>query len=195
MNLLSNGITQFIPTSLKQFSKTFEQVKYKKSSRIDTRFLQNVIDATPLIRSLFGKTGWAFVEKVDPYTGENVKRHDAGFGAIAFIELLNFISPIKMTYRKEDKYELEAKLAGSPISLGTGRFSHNGTEYNLDGKELQIYQKYRATYINTNIKKLIDSTAYQKASREDKKKLLKKMYSKASDYAKKTYLKNRARYK
>lgn len=198
LNVAANGITQAIPTGWRQLGKVYSQQKYAKSSQYGKRFIQNIADALPLTRMLLGKFNFILDQKLDPYTGEYVKRHDASYGGIALIELLNLFSPMKITYRSSDKYELEAKLAGSPVSAGTARFSYQGETIPLDKEDKIEYQKYRATYIKTNLQKLIDSTTYKSASKTDKKKLLERLYARASEYAKTTFISknpNSARWK
>jgi hypothetical protein len=83
LNVLSNGVTQYIPNVAKSVNRLFDHLKSKKSTNLWTRFFENIADAIPGVRLL------ALDPKTDPYTGDTVKRYDMDFAGIFFMELVH----------------------------------------------------------------------------------------------------------
>ena len=186
-NIASNLITQYIPNVIKQTTKVFDHTKKMKSSDSWLRILENTADALPFVRNLLQN-------KIDPYTGETVKRGDAGYFGTMVTEFLYLISGAKIVYRNTTSIEAETKRLNVESSGASGRFSYKGKTYNLkkdyNQAELTEFKIYRGKYINDKLNKLLQSTSYKRATDKKKKELIKEVYNKASEYAKITWIKN-----
>ena len=66
----------------------------------------------------------------------------------------------------------------------TGRFKYGGKDVVLKGSELTEFKRFRAEYINSKLDNLVKSAAYTRANDKTKKKLIEKLYTKATNYAK-----------
>ena len=184
LNTFSNFATQLIPTVLKKVNAIFSQNKKVKSTSPFKRAWENIADAIPIIRDLF------LPNKIDPYTGEVAKKHDSSYLGIMIVEAISLFSPIKIVYRNPNSLKNQVTAIGAQTTQATGRITVNNKQYQLPRKQLEQYQKYRAEYINKNLTKLINSSIYKKSSNEDKKKLIKALYTRATERTKSWFLKN-----
>jgi hypothetical protein len=101
------------------------------------------------------------------------------------MELIYVVSGIKVVYRNTTPIESEVSRLNVESSGATGRFVYKNKEIELPGSELTEFKKYRGQYINDKLTLLLESTRYKNASDEKKKQLIKNVYTKASEYAKK----------
>lgn len=184
LNTLSNFGTQLIPTVIKKVNAIFSQSKKNKSTSPFKRAWENIADATPILRDI------VLSNKIDPYTGEVAKKHDLSYIGIMIVEAISLFSPIKIVYRNPNSIKHEAASVDAQATQATGRITVNKKQYQLPRKQLEQYQRYRAEYINKNLTKLINSSIYKKSTNEDKKKLIKALYTKATESTKSWFLKN-----
>ena len=184
LNTLSNFGTQLIPTVIKKVNAIFSQSKKNKSTSPFKRAWENIADATPILRDI------VLSDKIDPYTGKVAKKHDLSYIGIMLVEAISLFSPIKMVYRNPNSIKREATSVGAQATQATGRITINNKQYQLPRKQLEQYQRYRAEYINKNLTKLINSSVYKKLSNEEKKKLIKALYTKATENTKSWFLRN-----
>ena len=187
LNVTSNLITQYIPNAYKALGRIFDQTKAQKSTSPLKRFYENIVDAIPGLRNIL------LEPKINAYTGKPEKRYDLPGWVIAIAELSALAIPVKWTYRKESAGEAEAKRVEATTTGASGKFKYRGDEIKLTGKELTEFKIYRAEYIKEKLNDLINTSAYKKANDEKKKNLIKNLYSKASDYAKKIWLSNNSK--
>ena len=184
LNTLSNFGTQLIPTVIKKVNAIFSQSKKNKSTSPFKRAWENIADATPILRDI------VFSNKIDPYTGEVAKKHDLSYVGAMIVEAISLFSPIKITYRDPNSIKQKVTSVGATTTQATGRITVNNKQYQLPRKQLDQYQSYRTHYINTNLTKLINSSIYKKSTNEDKKKLIRALYTKATEKTKSWLLKN-----
>ena len=184
LNTLSNFGTQLIPTVIKKVNAIFSQSKKNKSTSPFKRAWENIADATPILRDI------VLSNKIDPYTGEVAKKHDLSYIGVMIVEAISLFSPIKIVYRNPNSIKQEAASVDAQATQATGRITVNKKQYQLPRKQLEQYQRYRAEYINKNLTKLINSSIYKKSTNEDKKKLIKALYTKATENTKSWFLKN-----
>lgn len=184
LNTLSNFGTQLIPTVLKKVNAIFSQSKKNKSTSPFKRAWENIADATPILRDI------VLSNKIDPYTGKVAKKHDLSYVGVMIVEAISLFSPIKIVYRNPKSIKHEAASVDAQATQATGRITVNKKQYQLPRKQLEQYQRYRAEYINKNLTKLINSSIYKKSTNEDKKKLIKALYTKATENTKSWFLKN-----
>lgn len=178
LNVTSQLFTQFVPNVVRSVGRVFDQNKSQKSSNAFTHMWQNIVDAIPGIRWLF------LQEKVDPYTGDAVKRYDMSAFGVAIAEIFAIISPVRWSFRTDSLAQKEAKRLETTTANPSGKFSWRGKTYKLKGDALTVYRKLRADYIEENLALLINKPGYKTATDKQKKKMIEKLYSKAGTYAK-----------
>lgn len=182
-SLFENYLTTYIPAVIKSLTKILNAGEQKKySSNFALRVLQRIAASVPLVDRLVPS-------KIDPYTGEVIRRSTTTDSALSGVlwEIFNALSPIYVFYRKPTAIESEAKRLNVETTGATGNFSINTEKYKLEGKELTDFSVTRAKYINDNMNKLINSATYKKMDDEERRSEVRKIYDSATEAAKINY--------
>ena len=176
-NLFTNYATSYIPSVIKNFAKIIDNNKSQKSSNKFVRFFQSIADGLPFI-------SLALPKKADPYTGDFEKRYGVPFiGA-----LLNSFSPVKIKYDKQSDVEKFYKKENVTLSAPSREITIDGKKIKLSDKQYREYVAVKADYLNKLVTKLKQNSVYMKKSSEEKKAVLKGANTKATNYAKKWYV-------
>ena len=123
-------------------------------------------------------------KKADPYTGDFEKRYGVPFiGA-----LLNSFSPVKIKYDKQSDVEKFYKKENVTLSAPSREITIDGKKIKLSDKQYREYVAVKADYLNKLVTKLKQNSVYMKKSSEEKKAVLKGANTKATNYAKKWYV-------
>lgn len=176
-SLFTNYATSYIPSVIKNLAKVIDNNKSQKSSNKFVRFFQSIADSLPFI-------SLALPKKADPYTGDFEKRYGVPFiGAF-----LNSFSPVKIKYDKQSDVEKVYKKENVTLSAPKREISIDGKKIKLSDKQYREYVAVKADYLNKLITKLKQNSSYMKKSSEEKKAVLKGANTKATNYAKKWYV-------
>lgn len=176
-SLFTNYATSYIPSVIKNLAKVIDNNKSQKSSNKFVRFFQSIADSLPFISLTLPK-------KADPYTGDFEKRYGVPFiGAF-----LNSFSPVKIKYDKQSDVEKVYKKENVTLSAPKREISIDGKKIKLSDKQYREYVAVKADYLNKLITKLKQNSSYMKKSSEEKKAVLKGANTKATNYAKKWYV-------
>ena len=190
------GITymgQYIPAFVKLLAKTSDPRKMDKSGANYWEKLWNTF------KSYIPGLSYTVPSKVNPYTGEDVYR--SGTNAWWF-NILNAISPLEMTYTPKSEEQKLAESLGAGTTGLTGRFTINDKSYNVTGAKKEQLAKYRADYIQQRYSKISSgqekvtvendkgvriTTTWNKLTNAQKKTVMERIYSDASNKAKIKY--------
>lgn len=176
-SLFTNYATSYIPSVIKNLAKVIDNNKSQKSSNKFVRFFQSIADSLPFISLTLPK-------KADPYTGDFEKRYGVPFiGAF-----LNSFSPVKIKYNKQSDVEKVYKKENVTLSAPKREITIDGKKIKLSDKQYREYVAVKADYLNKLITKLKQNSSYMKKSSEEKKAVLKGANTKATNYAKKWYV-------
>lgn len=176
-SLFTNYATSYIPSVIKNLAKVIDNNKSQKSSNKFVRFFQSIADGLPFI-------SLALPKKADPYTGDFEKRYGVPFiGAF-----LNSFSPVKIKYDKQSGVEKFYKKENVTLSAPSREITIDGKKIKLSDKQYREYVAVKADYLNKLITKLKQNSVYMKKSSEEKKAVLKGANTKATNYAKKWYV-------
>lgn len=176
-SLFTNYATSYIPSVIKNLAKVIDNNKSQKSSNKFVRFFQSIADSLPFI-------SLALPKKVDPYTGDFEKRYGVPFiGAF-----LNSFSPVKIKYDKQSGVEKFYKKENVTLSAPSREITIDGKKIKLSDKQYREYVAVKADYLNKLVAKLKQNSSYMKKSSEEKKAVLKGANTKATNYAKKWYV-------
>ena len=187
-NASISWIGQYIPAIVKLVTKTIDPRKKDKSGNYWTKLTRTLGSYLPGVSTLVPS-------KIDPYTGQEV--YNAGTSNW----LLNFIagvSPldIDLVNNYKTNLQLEAERLGVETTGLSGKFTINGSDFVVSDKEK--YSKYRANYINTQYQKILNgqkvtveddngkriTTTYDKLTDKQKEKVIKSIYTDASNKTK-----------
>lgn len=175
--LFTNYATSYIPSVVKNLAKVIDNNKSQKSSNKFVRFFQSIADSLPFI-------SLALPKKADPYTGDFEKRYGVPFiGAF-----LNSFSPVKIKYDKQSGVEKFYKKENVTLSAPKREITIDGKKIKLSDKQYREYVAVKADYLNKLVTKLKQNSVYMKKSSEEKKAVLKGANTKATNYAKKWYV-------
>lgn len=176
-SLFTNYATSYIPSVIKNLAKVIDNNKSQKSSNKFVRFFQSIADSLPFI-------SLALPKKADPYTGDFEKRYGVPFiGAF-----LNSFSPVKIKYDKQSGVEKFYKKENVTLSAPSREITIDGKKIKLSDKQYREYVAVKADYLNKLVTKLKQNSVYMKKSSEEKKAVLKGANTKATNYAKKWYV-------
>ena len=176
-SLFTNYATSYIPSVVKNLAKVIDNNKSQKSSNKFVRFFQSIADSLPFI-------SLALPKKADPYTGDFEKRYGVPFiGAF-----LNSFSPVKIKYDKQSGVEKFYKKENVTLSAPSREITIDGKKIKLSDKQYREYVAVKADYLNKLVTKLKQNSVYMKKSSEEKKAVLKGANTKATNYAKKWYV-------
>lgn len=175
-SLVSNYVTSYVPSVLKSMAKWFDNKQTKKSSNVFIKTFQSVVDGIPFVSA-------ALPKKLDQYTGDFKRRYNVPFIG-AFI---NTFSPVKIKLDSSNTLKDAYQSVNRSLSTPKMEFSDNGKTYKLNSEQYKFYVTTRATYAQSLVAKLITTEKYKSMSKDDKKKALAKVATKASNYAKKQY--------
>lgn len=176
-SLFTNYATSYIPSVIKNLAKVIDNNKSQKSSNKFVRFFQSIADSLPFI-------SLALPKKADPYTGDFEKRYGVPFiGAF-----LNSFSPVKIKYDKQSGVEKFYKKENVTLSAPRREITIDGKKIKLSDKQYREYVAVKADYLNKLVTKLKQNSVYMKKSSEEKKAVLKGANTKATNYAKKWYV-------
>lgn len=176
-SLFTNYATSYIPSVVKNLAKVIDNNKSQKSSNKFVRFFQSIADSLPFI-------SLAVPKKADPYTGDFEKRYGVPFiGAF-----LNSFSPVKIKYDKQSGVEKFYKKENVTLSAPSREITIDGKKIKLSDKQYREYVAVKADYLNKLVTKLKQNSVYMKKSSEEKKAVLKGANTKATNYAKKWYV-------
>lgn len=176
-SLFTNYATSYIPSVIKNLAKVIDNNKSQKSSNKFVRFFQSIADSLPFI-------SLALPKKADPYTGDFEKRYGVPFiGAF-----LNSFSPVKIKYDKQSGVEKFYKKENVTLSAPSREITIDGKKIKLSDKQYREYVAVKADYLNKLVTKLKQNSVYMKKSSEEKKTVLKGANTKATNYAKKWYV-------
>lgn len=176
-SLFTNYATSYIPSVIKNLAKVIDNNKSQKSSNKFVRFFQSIADSLPFI-------SLALPKKADPYTGDFEKRYGVPFiGAF-----LNSFSPVKIKYDKQSGVEKFYKKENVTLSAPSREITIDGKKIKLSDKQYREYVAVKADYLNKLVAKLKQNSSYMKKSSEEKKAVLKGANTKATNYAKKWYV-------
>lgn len=176
-SLFTNYATSYIPSVIKNLAKVIDNNKSQKSSNKFVRFFQSIADSLPFI-------SLALPKKADPYTGDFEKRYGVPFiGAF-----LNSFSPVKIKYDKQSDVEKFYKKENVTLSAPSREITIDGKKIKLSDKQYREYVAVKADYLNKLVTKLKQNSVYMKKSSEEKKTVLKGANTKATNYAKKWYV-------
>lgn len=178
-SLVANYLTQYIPTLVRNISRVVDPSTKQKSSNFFLKTLQSIIDGTPF--------RFLLPNKIDPYTGDPVKRFATG----RIGELIHIFNPVRVSINDASDVERESIENDARTSGSSGKFKVDGEEYELKGHELAQFRIWRAQYIRQYTEELIATSTYKNADTETKKKMLKSIQSKATEYAKQQYLQSK----
>lgn len=196
-NQFINSLTQYIPALTKNVRKSFG-AKKDKSGTFGEKLLKTLASNTMLF-------SWLVPNKVNPYTGEPDKYYESGIVE----SLIGTVSPIGFRLDAKSKLQREAEAMKAETQGLTGRFTVNGDDIVVTGKDKENLAKYRAKYIQDEFDKISSgkqlvtvedangkriTTTYNKLSSEQKNRVLKNLYSKASDISKIKYWTDKGNY-
>ena len=176
-SLFTNYATSYIPSVIKNLAKVIDNNKSQKSSNKFVRFFQSIADSLPFV-------SLALPKKADPYTGEFDKRYSVPFiGAF-----LNSFSPVKIKYDKQSGVEKFYKKENVKLSAPSREITIDGKKIKLSDKQYREYVAVKANYLDKLVAKLKQNSSYLKKSSEDRKSVIKGANTKATNYAKKWYV-------
>lgn len=192
-NLPTNLLSQYQPALTKQINKiAMNRKKDKSSSNYGMKLIKSLA-ANSLIFS------WLLPDKINPYTGEPEKYYDTG----RWEALFDVVLPVGLRLVAKSDFEKEADRVGAPTTGMSGKFTINGSEISLKGKSKEKYAKYKAEYISNQFNKITageelvtvkdkttnkyKTTTYDKLTDEEKQRVLKNIYTNATEITKIQY--------
>ena len=192
-NLPTNLLSQYQPALTKQINKiAMNRKKDKSSSNYGMKLIKSLA-ANSLIFS------WLLPDKINPYTGEPEKYYDTG----RWEALFDVVLPVGLRLVAKSDFEKEAERVGAPTTGMSGKFTINGSEISLKGKSKEKYAKYKAEYISNQFNKITageelvtvkdkttnkyKTTTYDKLTDEEKQRVLKNIYTNATEITKIQY--------
>ena len=192
-NLPTNLLSQYQPALTKQINKiAMNRKKDKSSSNYGMKLIKSLA-ANSLIFS------WLLPDKINPYTGEPEKYYDTG----RWEALFDVVLPIGLRLVEKSDFEKEADRVGAPTTGMSGKFTINGSKISLKGKSKEKYAKYKAEYISNQFNKITageelvtvkdkttnkyKTTTYDKLTAEEKQRVLKNIYTNATEITKIQY--------
>lgn len=184
VDILSNAFTtyvnQFIPAVLRHITRTIDSSQKKYSSNSGLKVLQK-------LAAQFPGLSFAVPNKIDPYTGKDVKYYDDSNSDIIsrLLVLFNAFSPAKVSYTRDSLIENESKKYNANTTGPSKQFTIDGKTYSMSDKEYRKYQQLRAKLYSESANKLIATERYKKMTDEQKKKALKKLQQEATNKARK----------
>lgn len=189
-NQLINYVQQYIPGVLKPITKIIDNSKKDKSGNFGWKLLKTTGSNIPGLSYLVGN-------KINPYTGETEKYFYSWWDT-----LLGAYSPITFRFKPKTELEKLAEKYDAETKGLTGKFTYNGVDYNVSDKHRESLARYRANYINKEYeaissgKKLVTvedengkrvTTKWSKLTEAQKTKVLKNLYTDATQIAKIKY--------
>lgn len=184
VDILSNAfityVNQFIPAVLRHMTRTIDSGKKKYSSDSGLKVLQKLAAQLPGL-------SFTIPDKIDPYTGEDVKYYDDSNSDIVsrLLVLFNAFSPAKLSYAKDSAIEKESKQYDANTTGPSKQFTVDGKSYTITDKEYRKYQQLRAKIYSDSATKLIATERYKKMTDDQKKKALRKLQQEATNKARK----------
>ena len=189
-NQIINFPQQFAPAITKNLTKVIYGKKDKSGS-----FGQKFLKTTASNSLLFG---WLVPNKINPYTGDSQHTYEHGW----WEGLLNQFLPVG--FRVDNKTELEklASSVGAKTTGLSGSFTINGQDIKISNSRKESLAKYRADYIKQEYDKMKSgsllvtvedengkriTTSFNKLTEEQQSKVLKNLYSKATEVTKIKY--------
>jgi len=137
-NSLGTYFTQYVPAVLRSLQKVIDSPrKVDYNAGFFSTTLQRVISGIPFLSRVLPA-------KIDGYTGENEQAYNSKWLAI-----LNIVSPIKFSASKTDPLLLAGREYGVTLDSATGKFTINGTDYSLSGRDLENFQRARGKLADT----------------------------------------------
>ena len=191
-NLSINYFSQYIPALLKLSNKwTTNQAMKDKSGDYFTKLAKTLASYVPGLSDLVA-------DRVNPYTGDKLYRTNSGN---RLFNIIASMSPITLRNISETALEAEANRLDANTTGLSGKFTVNGEEIELTGKDKQKYATVRADYINDKFKDIISNkeqitilrdssyitTTYNKLTDDEKKKVMSSLYTKGTTYSKIKY--------
>ena len=189
-NTIINYVQQYIPSAIKSVTKIIDRSKKDKSGSFRDKLVNTTLSNIPGLSYLVAN-------KINPYTGESQKYYQSILGAI-----IGGVNPITMRSTKQTEFETIAEQLGAVTTGLSGRFEINGKVYNVTDKNKEELAKYRAEYIRSEYEKISSgkklvtvetedgkriTTKWNKLNDEQKQRVLKGLYSDASNVSKVRY--------
>lgn len=144
--------------------------------------------------------------KINPYTGEQEKYYDTAWWETLF----DVILPVDFRVDGRSELEKEAEAVGAQTTGLSGKFTINDVEYKLTNKTKEKYATYKAQYINNKFDRIksgsekvtikdektgkYKTTTYDKLTTEEKARVLKNLYSRATEITKIQYWLDKGNY-
>lgn len=187
-----NIIGQYQPAITKAISKLVYNSKKDKSGNWGVKLLKT-LGANSLLFN------YLVPNKINPYTGKAEKYYDTGW----FEGLFDIVLPVGVRVDGRSELEKEAEAVGAQTTGLSGKFTINDVDYTLTNKTKEKYAKYKAQYINNRFEKIkagtekvtlkdketgkYKTTTYNKLTKEEKSRVLKNLYSNATEITKIQY--------
>ena len=169
--------SMFIPNFVKTLSSVTSKYKVKYSKGILGKFEKLAVSAIPGL-------AYAFPHQIDPYSGENQIAYKFWFAT----NLANKLLPFKIYPYNVSEIEKEAISVGVKKSTLKGAYTINGTDINLDSKNIEKLNEYYGKLNKDTLDKLINNKVTYKVWDEKKKSYVELKYSKMTDAQKKTVI-------
>lgn len=169
--------SMFIPNFVKTLSSVTSKYKVKYSKGILGKFEKLAVSAIPGL-------AYAFPHQIDPYSGENQVAYKFWFAT----NLANKLLPFKIYPYNVSEIEKEAISVGVKKSTLKGAYTINGTDINLDSKNIEKLNEYYGKLNKDTLDKLINNKVTYKVWDEKKKSYVELKYSKMTDAQKKTVI-------
>lgn len=190
-NLSISYLSQYIPAVLKWTNKSILKSPQKdKTGSYFNKLIKTLGSYVPGVSALVPN-------KIDPYTGRPVYASGSDNWFLNFIATSN---PLDIKYTFDSELESEASFLGVETTGLKGSFNINEKTYTAKNKE--SLAKYRADYIQTEFDKIKSgkqlvtvetddgkklTTTYNRLDEDQKAKVLKNLYSKATNDTKIKY--------
>lgn len=189
-NISISYVSQYIPAVLKLVNKAVLKSPQKdKSGPYFSKLIKTLGSYVPFVSELVPN-------KIDPYTGKKVY---ASGSDNWFLNFIAGVSPIDIKYTRTSDVAAEAEQIGAETTGLSGSFVINGKTYKVTDKEKEKLAKYRANYIESRFEDIVSgkekitvedengkriTTTYDKLTDSQKNKVLKRLYSDATEISK-----------
>lgn len=184
-----NYFSQYIPAALKLVTKFSDWGKKDKAGTFFEKAIKTLGSYIPGISHLVPN-------KVNPYTGERVTRSGS---PTWWRNILYGISPVDIAWQPKTPLQLEAERLSTRTTGVDGSYTINEKPFELTDKEKSAAAKFRAERISSRFDDIVNgkekvtvktkdgkyvTTTYDKLTDEQKKNVLKNIYSSESTNAK-----------
>lgn len=184
-----NYFSQYIPAALKLVTKFSDWGKKDKAGTFFEKAIKTMGSYIPGVSHLVPN-------KVNPYTGERVTRSGS---PTWWRNILYGISPVDIAWQPKTPLQLEAERLSTRTTGVDGSYTINEKSFELTDKEKSAAAKFRAERISGRFDDIVSgkekvtvktkdgkyvTTTYDKLTDEQKKNVLKNIYSSESTNAK-----------